>query len=1166
VLATVLGAESNVFAADKVDFRRDIKPILSDNCFTCHGPDDNQRKAGLRLDIESGAFAALKDGHHALVPGKVAESALYARISSNDPDELMPPSETGKSLTEQQVELFRRWIEQGAEWLTHWSFVPIERPALPVVENATWVRNPIDQYIQSRLEREGLSPADEADKTTLIRRVTLDLTGLPPTPDEVDAFVNDDAPDAYDRLVSRLLDSPRYGEHMARYWLDVARYGDTHGLHLDNFRSIWPYRDWVINAFNDNKPFDTFTVEQLAGDLLPNPSIEQRIATGFNRCNVTTSEGGSIDEEYLVRYAVDRVETTSTVWLGLTLGCAVCHEHKFDPVSQKEFYQLFAYFNSLTERAMDGNKADPPPVIRVPSEEQTTELAQLRERINALQARLDGPMPEVDAAQVTWQDEWSEKLKNQWELLEPVGFLSTGGATLRKLDDQSVLAEGFAPDRDVYEVVTRTDKTGITALRLEALTHESLPDNGPGRATNANYVLSEFEAEAVSVLAQDKTKKVSFLLAHADYAQAKGDFVIEKAIDGKTGGKSGWAVDGDKRHENRTAVFVASEPIGFDGGTILRVRLRHDTEHKQHAIGRFRLATSTDATLVPARLSEWHTVGPFETNDGKVAYNTVYEPEKKVDLAATYNEGKLKWEKKPDFVDGKIHELKGAESAVYLYRTIHAPSPRQMTLSVGSNDAIKVWLNETVVLDKNVQRGVKADQDTFNVDLQAGENRLLMKVVNYGGNFAFYFKMVKDHGGGESLTLSPLLATGERSATQQQALRDYYRRTYSSVWQKINGEKAKLQEQQAKIQSQIPTTLVMQDMDQRRQAYLLVRGEYDKRGDPVEPGVPANLPPALPADSAPNRLSLARWLVDRDHPLTARVTVNRYWQQYFGAGIVKTTEDFGAQGDWPTHPEVLDWLSAEFIESGWDVKHIQRLIVTSATYRQSAAVDAEKLAKDRTNRLLARGSRFRMDAEMVRDNALAVSGLLVERNGGPSVKPYQPGGLWKAVGYTSSNTANFKKDTGDNLYRRSMYTFWKRTSPPPSMLTFDAPSRESCTARRARTNTPLQALVLMNDEQYVETARHLAVRMMTECGSDAAGCVTYGFQLATARRPNDDESNVLLEVYRAHRDRYQADPEAAAKLLDVGDHKTTNFDVSELAAWTMVANLILNLDETVTKG
>ena len=1154
-------------AGEEVDFSRDIRPILSNNCFKCHGPDEASRQSELRLDVKDRALAALETEGHAIVPGDSAASVLYQRISADDPDERMPPADSGKQLTDEQIALLKTWIDQGADWREHWSFVRPERPRLPDVGDSDWPRNAIDHFILARLNKEGLRPSPEADKTTLLRRLTQDLTGLPPTLAEIDAFLADESPDAYEKAVDRLLASPHYGEHMARYWLDAARYGDTHGLHLDNERVIWRYRDWVINAFNRNLPFDQFTVEQLAGDLLPEATLDQLIATGFNRCNVTTSEGGSIDDEYYVRYAVDRVETTSTVWMGLTAGCAVCHEHKFDPISQKEFYELFAFFYNLTEKAMDGNAKAPPPVIKAPTSEQAVLLARSDADIAAAQARLDAPLPEVDAAQAQWEKQWQDKSVGQWSVLEPVEFTSTGGATLEKLEDHSVLAKGENPDRDTYEIVAHTDLSGITAIRLEALTHESLPNKGPGRAENSNFVLSEIEIEAASLTDPSQKQAVTLALAQADYSQTEGGYLVEKAIDGQIDNTNGWAVNGDKKHENRTAIFSASEPIGFDGGTELIIRLRHQSQFKQHAIGRFRLAVSQDETLLPARLGPWHLVGPFEATDGSHGFETDFGPEAHVDLGQSFAEGKLAWAGRDDFVDGEVHHLSGGTSVTYLYREIETPSERTLTLALGSDDGIKIWLNGNVIHAKNDQRLVAPDTDTATVDLQPGVNRLLMKIVNHGGGYGFYFRVADEDLGDTALTIAPVLATApdERSDQQQRALREYYRARHAPEWVGWKNELSQLEQSRRDLDAQVPTTMIMQERDEPRDAFVLIRGEYDKPGEKVSPGVPSALPP-LPADAGQDRLALARWLVDPAHPLTSRVTVNRYWQHYFGTGLVKTAEDFGSQGEWPSHPQLLDWLAVEFVESGWDVKAVGRLIVTSATYRQSSALGDELIRRDPQNRLLARGPRFRLDAEAVRDAALAVSGLLVREIGGASVKPYQPPGVWEAVGYTSSNTARFKQDEGDALYRRSLYTFWKRTASPPTMSIFDAPSRESCTVRRARTNTPLQALVLMNDVQFVEAARRFGQRMMTEAGESKTERVVFAFRLATARRPSELERDAIVELFDQQLAEFQTDRDAADQLIRVGDSPPDeSLDSAELAAWTTVASVILNLDETVTK-
>ena len=1157
-------------APGQILFNRDIRPILSNNCFQCHGPDRIQRQADLRLDHEESALAELASGAGTtIVPGNSAESVLMERIESTDESLVMPPPETGKKLTPQQIETLRAWIDGGAAWQKHWSYIKPERPDVPAVGNAAWPRNAIDHFILQRLEAEGLSPSPEADKETLIRRVTLHLTGLPPTIEEIDAFLADQSPDAYEKVVDRLLASPRYGEHMARYWLDAARYGDTHGLHLDNERSMWPYRDWVINAFNVNQPFDRFTVEQIAGDLLPNATLEQRVATGFNRCNVTTGEGGSIDEEYYVRYAVDRVETTSTVFLGLTLGCCVCHDHKYDPFTQREFYQLFAFFNSQTEKAMDGNALAPPPSIKAPTPAQRERLAELDALVAAAEERLDAPMPEIDAAQAAWEREMPAKLQAQWRALDPKEFTSTGGATLRKLEDGSLLAEGANPAKDTYEIVAETDAVGITAIKLDALVDDSLAGRGPGRAENGNFVLSEIEAEAASLENPKAVKRIKFSYAQADHEQTEGDFFVEKAIDGVVDDQNGWAVEGMNRHENRAAMFVASEPFGYVGGTRLKIRLRHETHFTGHGIGRVKLSVSSDPSLAPARWSDWHLLGPFTAAGTNEVFENDFGPESGVDLAATYGDDKQAWVAKPDFVDGKVHSLPGDLTTHYLYRTVYAPTARRITLSLGSDDGIKLWVNDDLLLSKSEVRLVAPDSDIVTVDLPAGESRILMKVVNFNGGYGFYFRPAKEDAGDESLQLAPLLllAADQRTPDQQKLVRNYFRRTNSPEWQQTQDELASLRQQKRDVEAQIPDTLVMEELPQPKEAFVLIRGQYDKKGDPVTRDVPAVLPP-LPEGVQRDRLALAQWLVSPDQPLTSRVIVNRFWQQYFGTGLVKTSEDFGFQGEWPSHPELLDWLASEFVSSGWNVKAMQRLIVTSATYRQSSKVTPELLQHDRDNRLLARGPRFRLEAEMIRDHALFTSGLLLEQIGGiKGVKPYQPPGLWEAVGFTSSNTAVFKQDHGEALYRRSMYTFWKRTSPPPAMLIFDAPTRESCTVRRARTNTPLQALTLMNDVQFVEAARNLATRILIQGGATTDERIRFAFRLSTSRRPTDDEVAVLRSIYEQQLSEYQVHPEAATKLISLGESpRPEQADPAELAAWTMVANLILNLDESVTNG
>lgn len=752
-----------------IDYNRQIRPILSENCFQCHGPDEKQRKAKLRLDVA----------------GQASREDLAERIRATEPGKRMPPVKSGKRLTAEQIELLTRWINEGARWSRHWAFTRPEQPPVPVGTTVGWSRNPIDEFVHSQVLAAGLQPSREADKTTLIRRLTLDLTGLPPTPAEVDSFLCDTQPDAYQRLVDRLFASPRYGERMAVDWLDAARFADTHGYHIDSGRDMTRWREWVIDAFNADMPFDRFTIEQLAGDLLPGATVSQRIASGFNRNHMINFEGGAIPQEYQTAYIVDRVNTTATVWLGLTMGCAQCHDHKYDPISQREYYQLYAFFNNIPENGLDGSKGNAVPTLPTPTAQ-----------------------------------------------------------TQRALD------------------------------QLEA-------------------AIREIEA--------------------------------------------------------------------------------------------------------------WARSRPTEGAAG-------------------------------------------------------------------------------------------------------------------------------------------------------QALKD---------------QLAKLRQVRTELERQVPTSMVMQELPRPRDTFLLIRGQYDKRGELVTANVPAFLP-SLPKDAPTNRLGLAQWLVDPANPLTARVIVNRYWQLYFGTGLVKTAEDFGSQGEWPTHPELLDWLATEFLRGGWDVKRVQRLIVTSATYRQSGVVSSAHMAKDPENRLLARASRLRLQAEFLRDQALAVSGLLDGVIGGKSVSPYQPPGLWEELASrldgANWTAQTYKQDHGKDLYRRTMYTFWKRTSPPPTLTTFDAPDRETCTVRRARTNTPLQALVLMNDPTYVEAARKLAERMMAGAGSPEER-IAWAFRHVLARTPTPAEIAVLRKVYESQATRYRNNKSAALKLLGVGESgRDERFETTELAAWAVVANAILNLDEAVTRG
>ena len=1175
----IFSAAAITFAASKekpgvakpIDFNRDIRPILSDNCFACHGPDEKGRKARLRLDTKEDAFKPAKSGDHAIVPKDLKNSQLVARITSKDEDELMPPPKSGKKLSAAQIDLLKRWIQDGAPWQTHWAYEAPKRPALPQVKDKKWPKNEIDHFVAAKLEKEGLKPSPEADKATLIRRATLDVTGLPPTPEEIDTFLADKSPQAYEKVVDRLLASPRYGEHEARYWLDAARYADSHGFHIDSDRSMWKWRDWVINAFNKNKRFDEFTVEQIAGDLLPEATVEQKIGSGYVRANMSTGEGGAIVEEYQAKYTFDRVETTSTIWMGMTMTCARCHTHKYDPILHKEYYGLYALFNNLNESVMDGNKPNPEPFLKVPAPDQMARQDKLKGLLAEGRKKLDAPMPELDEKQPAWEARWREKLSEGWTVLKPSTVNSTNGTEFDIAENSSVLARGTNPPKDIYEVKLPVSAGTLAALRLEALPHESLPQKAAGRADDGNFRLSEFEAEVTYADTNSKPTKIKFTQALADSSRAGNEAAL--AIDGKA--ETGWQADTNGLTDTHAALFLPADPINVKSNGTLVARLKFEASTSKRAIGHFRLSAAQNESLVqllaPPKSEPWQVVGPFKTESTQQGFTNVFAPEKEVDLKKTYAgvRDEIKWSAKPDFVDGKanllVQDLHGVHGAYYLYRTMKLSAERKVEFSVRADDLFKLWVNGKPVAERAVKEKTGEGAVKVAVNLKKGENKLLLKVVTTQG--AAYFTFKKNIEESEAIpadVAAMFAATSKFNADQKKKIRSVYRQLSSPDYKHTYEDVEKWKEENDSIEKAIPTTMVAKEMEKPRDTFMLIRGEYDKKGDKVGPGVPSVLPP-WPAGQPTNRLGFARWLLMPEHPLTARVTVNRFWQQYFGTGLVKTTEDFGVQSEHPSHPELLDWLATEFIRTGWDMKKMHKLIVMSAAYRQSSKVTPQLLARDPENRLLARGPRLRADAETVRDTALFVSGLLVEKIGGKAAKPYQPGGLWEAVSF--NNSQKYVPDTGEGQYRRSLYTYWKRQSPPPNMLIFDAPTREYCVVRRPRTNTPLQALAMMNDPQVVEASRAFAQRMLTEGGKDAEARLGYGFRLATGRKPLKDESKILLGVLNQQIADYQKDEEAAKKLLGVGAFKPkAELDRAELAGWTMVANTILNLDETITKN
>ncbi len=1023
-------ATSQLPAQDsQVLFNRDIRPILSDKCYTCHGPDPGNRKTKLRFDVEAVATSDL-GGRYAIVPGDPGKSEMIRRITAENKAMRMPPASSGATLSPHEIDLMRQWVQQGAKWQKHWSFIPPVRPASPVVKNTAWPRNPIDLFILERLERENLSPSQEADKERLIRRASFDLTGLPPTSSEVAEFVKDASPKAYEKVVDRLLASPRYGERMAVRWLDAARYADTNGYQTDAERSMWRWRDWVIGAFNRNMPFDRFTVEQIAGDLLPGATLDQKIATGFNRNHRGNGEGGIIPEEYAVEYVVDRVDTTSTVWLGLTMGCARCHDHKYDPISQKEFYQVYAYFNSIPERGKAFKYGNSPPAIPAPTAPQQLQLNESNQKVSTAARHFAAMKDRIHHAQSAWEKSLAGKPSIHWS------------------PERGLLAN-FSLDTDNPKLTW--DPKG--------------PEFVPGKIQHA----AAFDGLRV---------------AGADDI-ANFDFYDKFTL-------AAWIFPTSGTGAILTRTEDVPEAMGY--GLYLK-----DGKLQVNLVDRWlddgaRVEANTKLTL-----NQWHHVA------------AVYDGTRMAEGIRIY-------------VDGVSQEF------TTIVDDVNQTFASKQPFRIGGGGG-----------PENRFHGQIEDARVYQVAITPEEVAMLS----------------------DPSPLNQLVAipADRRALAQSQKLELAFVSHFASkpirqAWEQLTQSQA----DREKLMASFPTSMVMQELPAPREAFRLIRGAYDRPGEKVTRSLPAVLPP-LPAGASNDRLGLAKWMVDPANPLTARVAVNRFWQMYFGTGIVKTSEDFGSQGEWPSNAALLDWLATEFISTGWDIKAMQKTIVMSATYRQSSRVTPELLQRDPENRLLARGPRLRMSAEMVRDQALSVSGLLVEKLGGPSVKPYQPAGLWKEL----SGGIDYVQDSGEGLYRRSLYTYWKRASPPPSMMTFDSAGREICTVRETRTNTPLQALTLMNDVTYVEASRALAQRMMTEGGTSPEQRIGFAYRVATAREPSKAQTQILLDGFRFNLDRYQTDRKAAESLLKEGESPLNpKLDASQLAAYTTVASLILNLDATVT--
>ncbi|MBM4005213.1 MAG: DUF1549 domain-containing protein [Planctomycetes bacterium] len=1071
VAGTLPAGTGSAAEPERLQFARDLLPLLSNHCFPCHGPDEKERQAGLRLDQRRSATARLDSGKQAIVPGKPELSELVHRIDAGaDDDQLMPPASMLKPLSVAQRKLLVRWIAEGAEYETHWAFQTPRAPPIPPLASPR-LRSPIDAFVLDRLQREGIEPAAEARSETLLRRIGLDLNGIPPTPDDQDRYRmasrGEESPDAYEREVDRLLASPRFGERTAMVWLDAARYADTNGYNNDEDRVMWRWRDWVIEALNRDQPYDQFVVEQLAGDLLPQATLDQRIATGFNRNHVLTTEGGIIDEEYRVEYVADRLHTTASVLMGLSMQCARCHDHKFDPISQREYYQLFSFFNQSPDKVLGYNKGAPAtPYLPAPTRLQQEQLDRNTQRESAIReriaARIASAEAEADAA--AWERELNDQDRAQ--LAAPAGL------ELRlTLDD----TDG---DSRINAVTTKPE------ARVE----------GPARSVPGK-------------------------LGQAFETDGKAYLSLESAGE-----------------------FERDQPVSF--GAWIR-------------------STTDGATTVLSRMHDSAAYRGYDLNieAGRVAVHLIHH----------WPDNGLKVLSEPAVKKGQWHHLfvtyDGSSRAAGV-RVFVDGSPRKLEIA---NDS----LGESIRTDRPFHVGRRGEGNGFSGAIDDVRwYRAALTPEQIG-------RLAK----GEPVDeLAAILAQApaDRTAEQRKSLLRYYLERFDKPTLALNTELAACLEERKALDSLIPTSLVMQDLPERRVTHLLLRGQYDQPGPVVEPGVPDALS-AWRGEFPGNRLGLAQWLIDPNHPLTSRVAVNRWWGMFWPAGLVETAEDFGLQGAFPTHLELLDWLATTYQRPsspaksgeptprglGWRTKSLVRMLVLSSVYRQSSDAGQAQREVDPQNRLLGRGARMRLPAELLRDQALSASGLLVERQGGPSVLPYQPTGLWEDV--SVERRVKYTPDPGAGLYRRSLYTFWKRTCPPPGMTTFDAPDREFCVVRRARTNTPLQALVLMNDVTYVEAARLVAQRVLLEAPADWDGQLEYATQLTLHRLPQAEERSIIGTFYQQALDRFRQDPEAASQLLSIGAAPSPTGPLAgarnqpELAAWTAVGNLLLNLDEALTR-
>ncbi len=1171
MLHSLMFLTAAIQAPTRVDFERDVRPILESSCIACHGAEKD--KAELRLDVRERAMAGAYAGTQpVIVPGKASESPLYLRLVTDDEDERMP--QKAPRLSAEKIELVRRWIDEGAKWpdefagdvvkgAGHWAYTPPVRPPVPAVRNSAWVRNPIDAFVLAALERDGLAPSPRADRATLLRRVSLDLTGLPPTPAELDEFERDQRPEAYREAVRRLLASPHYGERMARPWLDLARYADTNGYEKDNRREHWPYRDWVIDAFNQNLSFDRFTLLQVAGDLVDDAGWRGRVATGFMRNTMLNEEGGIDEEEFRVDAVIDRVNTVGTVWLGSTLACAQCHDHKYDPFSQREYYELFSIFNS-TE---DGGSASGP-VAQAFDEASEQRIELLKTRLASIETRLAQPDPAFDLAQERWEHEARAQLaqREPWRVLRPAKVHISSAREFELLDDDSLLMRGEAPATEVLELVFEPGELEFDVLRVEALRDPSLPGGGPGSSPDGNFVLSSIDLVVLTPSGAQRRLRSGW--AEASYEQSRASFRAAHSLDPSN--ETGWAVCGAPADAELSAQFFGAQTERLAPGERLHVILKHVSSFAAHSLGRVRISARRDKPSRTAahelRASVWRSLGPVRANSRDEALALEFEAQREHLEGRAYSEsyrGGLRWLERPEWVDRVPHRVDGDNHVWLAERRIHCAEPRKLELFVGADDALRLWLNGELVAQSEDHTTLTSEPLRVEVDLRAGENRLLLRCANFSGAGGLLFDMGTQTSDRRPVEVDDALAASTPSPAQKRRLREWFRLRQSDEGRALalalEMDRAELE----RLHRDAPKVLTLVERATPRESRIFLRGSFLSPGERVEPAVPAVLG-VLPDGPEPARLRFARWLVAQDGPLTARVHVNRVWEWLFGRGLVATSDDFGTRGELPTHPELLDWLAREFVESGWDQKALIERIVLSATYQQSSLTPASSYEADPSNARLARGSRFRLEAEAIRDVALAAAGVLDLTIGGPPVMPPQPPGVWRSA----YSAAGWNDAEGPARRRRGLYTFWKRTAPYLTFSLFEAPSREVTCARRTPTNTPLQALALLDDPAFVEASLALARRVLSEAGEDRARAI-HLMRLCAARTPSETELKQLFALLEASRAEYAADPAAAeTRVRGPGAHLPTPasaFDSVELAAWTSLAAVALNLDETVTR-